>query len=242
MSRPRQISIVYTGIRAPDTCSPEVALTHVALLDAQPIAFDRARIAELLTGPAAVVFYSQNAARFVIESGVLDGLELGDKRFWAVGQQTASLLAGKLGVDVCVPDKQTFEGLKEAFELAALPPNIVAFSLRGSWRDLSALCQRRAIALTDIPVYETSASGSNDLLTILEQASPEWIVFTSPRGVQSFAERVEHIAATWRFAAIGPSTARALAEVGILADHIMDVPNRNRIIDEIVALEQKRTP
>lgn len=251
MTDSKAISILYTGINPPDVLEPHnasknIALAHVPMLESRPIEFDRTHVRELLQKPTAIVFYSQIAVRYMIDQGVFDGIDLNDKVFWAVGQVTAQLLEQELKVCVHVPPEENFEGLKIAFETAALPPALLALSLQGVHRDFSEICARRGIAFEDISVYETSAIGTEQLAKTLQNSRFDWIVFTSPRGVETFFEHLKSLhnmfenvtfsKQSWNMAAIGPSTKKAIEQAGYTAHLTVDAPDRNRIINAILDL------
>ncbi len=249
MTHTRTISILYTGITAPDVLKHQpshqnIALTHLPMLESRPIEFDRAHVRSLLQKPAAIVFYSQIAVGYMLDQGIFDDIDLTDKTFWAVGQKTARLLERELQVSVQVPAEENYEGLKiafeEAFQSSPPPPTLLALSLQGVHRDFSEICARRGIAFEDVSVYETSATGADRLAQTLTNSSFDWIVFTSPRGVQTFFEHLntienaDSLPTNWRLAAIGPSTEKAIKIAGYTAHITVPAPDRNLIIDAIV--------
>ncbi len=245
------ISILYTGITPPDVLEPQnasknIALEHVPMLESRPIEFDRAHVRELLQKPTAVVFYSQIAVQNIIDQGFLEEIDLKDKYFWAVGHKTAQLLEQELNISVHVPEEENFEGLKVSFESADLPPALLALSLQGVHRDFSDICARRGIAFEDVSVYETRAIGTEQLAKTLQKSSFDWIVFTSPRGVETFFEHLKSIddmfekitfsKQSWHMAAIGPSTQKAIEQAGYTAHLTVEAPDRNRIVNAILEL------
>ncbi len=251
MSDSKAISILYTGITQPDFLEPQnasrnIKLAHVPMLKSRPIDFDLALVRELLQKPTAIVFYSQIAVRYMIDQGVFNEINLSDKVFWAVGQITAKLIEQELNVSVHVPAEENFEGLKIAFESADLPPTLLALSLQGVHRDFSEVCARRGIAFKDVSVYETSAIGAEQLAKTLQNSSFDWIVFTSPRGVETFFEHLKSLDDTfdnvtfskqsWQIAAIGPSTEMAIEQAGYTAHLTVEAPDRNRIVNAILEL------
>src|SRR5690606_8530661 len=90
-------------------------------------------------------------------------------------------------------EEENFEGLKVSFESADLPPALLALSLQGVHRDFSDICARRGIAFEDVSVYETRAIGTEQLVKTPQKSSFDWIVFTSPRGVETFFEHLKSI-------------------------------------------------
>lgn len=259
MTNSKTIAILYTGINLPDeqpdvfahpalqknTAPTNTALTHIPMLESRPIEFDRAHVQNLLQKPAAIVFYSQIAVRYMLDQGLFTHIDLSNKTFWAVGKKTAQLIEQELHVSVHVPPDENYEGLKIAFETAPLPPTLLALSLQGVHRDFSDVCTRRGIAFEDVSVYETSAIGADLLAKTLQNSIFDWIVFTSPRGVQIFFEHLksfqnnalkdtDSLLKAWHMAAIGPSTQKAIENAGYTAHLTVDAPDRNLIVSAIL--------
>lgn len=259
-----ELTILYTGTRAPDPAPEGVRVVHRPLLEARPIDFDRgAALALLHAAPSAIVFYSRHAVRTVCEAGIFDGLFPGTPpadyaptgsgrhrhQFFAVGQNTADLLEELLGVRVTIPAAENFEGLSAMLDRRTLPPQVIAFALEGQFRDLRPVCVSKGVAFYNIPVYETVGCDPDMLAGELETLAPDWIAFASPRGVEAFADVVStmppaHTRRLWsaRLAAIGPSTAAALVDTGYPAELVLETPDRNLMIETIVRTDyQTRT-
>jgi len=233
------VCAVYTGTRAPDDPPEGLRLRHVPLLAARPVDIDEQRIAELAAEPAALLVYSRNAVRALAESGAERLLgELDRHLWWAVGRKTAEALAERFDVDARVPDRQNFEGLREALADAELPDRVVALSLEGTHRDIEPARADRSIAFEDVSVYRTGPVDYSPPFDPFRAA--DWLMFASPRAVEVFAEldrahdpgpHAEHT----RIAAIGPTTAAALRDNELAPDYVPDEPSLDAMMAAIAS-------
>jgi uroporphyrinogen-III synthase len=232
-------TVVYTGTRAPDDSPRGLELVHCPMLEVRMLEIERNRLLERLELPSAVVIYSKNAVR------ALQSLEIGDRlaareplQWWAIGPKTAHFLADRLGAEARVPDEARFEGLKAALREAALPDRVVSLSLRGKRRDLEPVLAPRGIDWLDIPVYETVPAGYEGLDVRLTELAPDWIAFTSRRGVRIFDDHLENSEASVALAdvdlaAIGPKTASMVeSRIGSVAA-VPDSPGVGALLETI---------
>ena len=97
---------------------------------------------------------------------------------------------------------------------------------------LSELLRRDGAEVIELPAIVTTPSSDNPALAesirLLQQGAYDWLVFTSPRGVEVFFGRMLELAdiralGGVRVAAIGEGTRKALARYGVRADFLPSV-------------------
>jgi uroporphyrinogen-III synthase len=230
-------TVVYTGTTAPSLAQSGPArhlrLEHMPMLEKTPLDFDAKQIQILVRQPCTLVFYSQNSVDVVADSGVLDPIDLSEHTIWSVGQKTAARVDERFAHDVNVPEDERFEGLLDAFEAAPPPEPIVAFALEDSPRSLAERL-RRLDNVHDVPVYRTCPVLYPGLDARLDALAPDWIAFTSPRGVHTFLSQITDFDPTCvGLAAIGPTTAEALAEHGLEPTLVPPRPDKELMVELI---------
>ncbi len=228
---------IYTGTRPPDVSISGLAVRHRPMLESRAVEFDRERLLELCTQPAAIVLYSQNAIRALEARSLGEPLAARDHlQWWAVGDQTANCLSTHLGIDARVPDRQRFEGMQEVLDETELPDRVISLSLKGKTRDLSSILEPRGIEWIDVPIYETVAATYEGLSAEIAALSPDWILFTSSRGVKAFADHIDRAELrleTVSRVAIGPKTASTVASHIGDVDIVPDRPSIEGMFDAI---------
>ncbi|MFW5968143.1 MAG: uroporphyrinogen-III synthase [Persicimonas sp.] len=229
----KSVCVVYTGISEPDTHHPLLEIEHLPMLQVGPVDFDAEKVRALTRQPCTLVFYSKNSARIVAEHGLFEGIDLSNHTVWAVGQKTAAAVEAHLDVSARVPERERFEGLVDQLNSGDHARPIVAFSLQGSPRELPRALDDREDVF-EIPVYRTFPRPYPALVERLADLSPDWIAFTSPRGVDTFISQAEGFdLSAVALAAIGPTTAGALRDHGLSPAIVLDTPDRERMMERI---------
>lgn len=231
------VTVVYTGTSAPVIAALEssrrVRLEHMPMLEKTPLDFDVKQVQILVRQPCTLVFYSQNSVDIVANSGVLDPIDLSDHTIWAVGEKTAARITERFDKHANTPEDQRFEGLLDDLEAAPPREPIVAFALEDSPRSLAERL-RRLDNVHDVPVYRTCPVLYPGLDARLDSLEVDWIAFTSPRGVHTFLSQIADFDATSvALAAIGPTTAEALAEHGLEPTLVPPRPDKELMVELI---------
>lgn len=234
------IRILDTGTRPADARVDGVVIRHQPALVRQPLDFSAADLTELTETDCHVVFYSRFAVDCVAHR--LSGFD--DHRLWAVGPKTAALIAEKLDAHAEFPDEHHFSALRRRIADCGDPRPIVAFGLRGQLRDLSEIADDWNTTFRSIDVYESKPAPADEMQIAFDEFQPDWLTVTSSRGAEAIAEALGnrrlaalHADGELSFAAIGPSTAKTLDELGLSADVVPEHPDRNRLVKTIGALE-----
>lgn len=234
------LTVLYTGTRSPTIKHPGLAIVHRPMLKPAPLDFDRQRARALAKQSKTLVFYSPNAVDHLADSGVLDGLALHEKTAWAVGEKTAESLHERFGVHARVPEDPQFTGMLAHFHARKPELPLVAFGIQGSPRSLMGdapgqFAPDDAAQIHQIPIYQTTAEHHADLGETIARGSIRWVALTSPRGVDAF---VSHFSAStlagFKLATIGPTTADALRGHGLTVDLMVQLPDRNAMMLEIL--------
>lgn len=233
------VTVVYTGTRAPTFEHARLRVVHMPMLEAAPVDFDHKEVQLLVKQPCTLVFYSQNSVHVVAQSGIFDAIDLSNHSVWAVGEKTAEAIAARFGVAAKTPDDERFEGLVETFERHSPALPAVAFGLKDSPRSLAAALAETS-DVYDVPVYRTCPRLYPGLAQKLAEIDADWIAFTSPRGVATFisqacvsnGQSVDFNAL--RLAAIGPTTAGALQERGLEPSLVVETPDKNEMMAAIL--------
>ncbi|MGM0555997.1 MAG: uroporphyrinogen-III synthase [Myxococcota bacterium] len=224
------VRIAYTGTRAPDVQDSGFVLLHLPMLESDPVEFNPAIIAELLKAEVQVVFFSSKAVSAVSNSPLEKHFDADNVQIWAVGSKTAEAIEDALGVVANVPDRQDFDGICAALERPDTR-KIVVFGLEGGPRNLGDALTDRVVH--EFPVYRTFPRLYPNLGDVLREFAPDWIAFTSPRGLDAFASQADQFDFAWRdvdTAAIGPTTGDSLREHGLEPRVELDTPGRNRLV------------
>lgn len=194
----------------------------------------------------ALIFTSANAVRFTALRAAACGVSLGEARgsVFCVGPRTAEA-ARSAGLPArCLPDERfDAEGVLEAVR-RALPPRGRRFliprselaretlpdGLRAEGAEVDAV-----VAYRNLPAEVDAAA----LRGRLEAGELDVLTFTSPSGVRRFRALLDapSLAAARRccVAAIGPVTARALADAGLPADVVAARPDAHELVEAIAA-------
>jgi uroporphyrinogen-III synthase len=231
------VQVIYTGTRPPTVDDPHLRIHHLPMLEAVPVDFDQKRVEILVRQPCTLVFYSQNSVSVVADSQVLDDIDLSDHTIWAVGEKTADEVQERFGLAANVPDDERFDGLVDTFLDDPPPHPIVAFSLKGSPRDLARRLRELGNA-HEVPVYHTCPVLYPSLAADLAEIGADWVAFTSPRGVGTFYSQAEGVdLSQLHLAAIGPTTADALEQRGLRPSLILQTPDKDLMMRRIVDAE-----
>lgn len=199
-----------------------------------------------------VLFTSQNAVGFFCQRCQELGL---DRKFFrlskpllaAVGPQTAQVATQKgLRVDF-VAHEQTGEGLaRELRDSVGGRKVLLPRSDRGDRRLLSAL-RGCGADVTEVIVYRTAAPETLDpeVLNRIRRGEVDAIVFASPSAFHNLCESIGSaelvkISARIQFAAIGPTTARALREAGARVGIEASTPSGRGLSDSIAKYYQRQ--
>jgi uroporphyrinogen-III synthase len=228
------VSVLYTGLRAPAEVPPGLSVVHRPMLDVEWTDASPSDLEGLLTPEAILVVYSRTAVeRLDVQDWLARLPELTELPWWAVGQKTADALETRLGLRAQVPDDQHFDGLVETLSRHlrdAGPRRLISLSLEGTRRDLDAALPEGASDWVDCPLYRTVKAEYPNLAEELRVQPPDWIAFTSSKGVDAFASNVDLESADARIAAIGPSTAEHLRTLGLSVDFVPDEPGRAALL------------
>jgi uroporphyrinogen-III synthase len=228
------VRIAYTGTRSPDIDQPGLDLLHLPMLASEPVDFNPQIIAELLKDDVQVVFFSTRAVDAIADSPLLQHFEGEHIETWAVGAKTSEHIREALAAEAHVPERQDFEGICDALE-GADDRKVVVFGLEDAPRDLGRALEDRVVH--EFPVYRTFPRLHPELGAVLREFDPNWIAFTSPRGLEAFASQADQFDFPWRTrktAAIGPTTGDALRALGLEPDVQLEDPGRNRLIEAIL--------
>ncbi len=242
--------ILYTGTRPP----PPVAgaeITHLPILRTTLFDLRATALPDLLaTRDVTLVLYSRNAVRALVRADMVSAHDL--PVCWCVGAKTAALLrkhAPDAQIHIPPEDAQTFEGLAEALiHTPHRTATIVALSVQGVQRPLAQRFEEarseERVEVHTITAYKTAPREDLDaLLPTLGGAAPfDWIVVTSPRitgamwaALERSPEDVSRRFHTARWAAIGPTTAAALADLEIRCGFVPEVPDVGELLRAVAA-------
>lgn len=226
------------------------ALTHVPLLRIAEVEAGVTRLAELLRAHTAshcytdLFFTSANgvdAFKRALERGGADTRTLAGIRTWAVGPQTAAAMWEKLGLRADeVPPRATADGVLshlDALGLDTTGRHALFPSSARARRVLPDGLIGRGFALTEVPVYDTTAepTAAAHLLTAIEEGLT-LIVVASPSAVDSLAAALD-VAGIPRtripVAAIGPTTADAARAAGLTVAVVPETFNLSALAEAI---------
>lgn len=225
------ISVVYTGTREPQPVEG-LELHHLPMLERTGLPL-RDDVRDVLANPETVaIFYSKNAADCVL--GELSEDDFAEAEIWAVGARTAKYLSNRLARSIHRPDDQEFHGLVEALRPVVAGRTVVSFELEGTSRRLSSAGLDADVISVD--AYATTPCHWDDLDGLLRRIGPQWVVFTSPRGYESFADNLHHrtIGDSYRVAAIGSTTRDAILRAKGRVDFVPNVPSVPALLRELM--------
>ena len=209
--------------------SEGAAVTALPVLDIQPPG-DWSHIDEAvsdLSGFGWLVFTSPNSVDFFfqrLEHASLDCRALGNNSIAAVGEATADALRTRGIEPDLMPEKQSQEGLADAFE--QVPVDGARFLVPASSIGRTLLddtLRARGAEVTRVVAYENRPPdpGQVQLPAALERGEIDLFVFASPSSVHNFrtvlgdGEKADRLLAAKTIAAIGPTTSSALRELGL---------------------------
>jgi len=170
---------------------------------------------------------SQNALRFVLERSRVLGVSLTQAasaiRVAAVAPVTAAA-AEKAGLHVAyVANKHQGIGLAEELGPQLLGRRVLLPRSDHAGRQLPDALRKVGAEVEDVIAYRTleTQSGANNLRAMVRRGAIDAIVFYSPSAVQHFSdilggEQAEMAGDQMLFVAIGPVTAGALRESGVM--------------------------
>lgn len=225
-------TVLYTGTRLPEAPA-SLRLLHVPMLAIEPRPVDESAIRSFAQPGTHLVFYSSNAVDSVASTTRLLHETPSAARIWAVGEKTAEALR-TLGVGaVETPSDERFEGL-----VRELPPGRhISFELEAGERSLADA--RPDDEVLTVVCY-ASTGRVDDTHPIWRDAPPEWIVFTSPRGFDTFL--AHEVARQWlsraRTAAIGPTTAAAMTARGFEPSFVADEPDAEHLLQRLASIDE----
>jgi uroporphyrinogen III methyltransferase / synthase len=199
-----------------------------------------------------VLFTSQNAVRFFCQRCQELGLdrelfELAKPLLAAVGRRTAQVATQKgLRVDL-VAKEQTGEGLARELRVwIGGRKLLLPRSDRGD-RRLSSALRGCGAEVTEVIVYRTAAPEALDpeVVNRIRRGEVDTIVFASPSAFHNLCESIgsaelAKISARIQFAAIGPTTARALREAGSRVEIEANEPSVAGLSDSIAKYYQRQ--
>ena len=229
----KPLRVLYTGLRAPEDVPAGIDLRHRPMLEIEWTDATPADLGELLTPNTTLLVYSRTAVERLDREGWLARLPgLADRRWWSVGHKTADALKRRLGIDARVPSEQSFEGLLA--ELSRRRPRagsyrLVSLSLEGTTRDPGPALSEDG-TWHDLPLYRTVPATYPNLDGELSHWKPDWILFTSPKGIDAFMANADVSNVDARIAAIGPTSAAHLESYGLAADFVPDEPGRDALL------------
>ena len=228
------VTVLYTGLRAPTDVPAGLRVMHRPMLEVEWTDASTSDLQNLLTPEAVLVVYSRTAVERLDAQDWLEQLpELAGLPWWAVGQKTAEALQDRLGIWAHVPEDQHFDGLVDALKRHlrnAGPRRLISLSLEGTRRDLNAALPDGSSESVDLPLYRTVEAEYPNLAEELRARPPDWIAFTSSKGVDAFASNVDLGSVDARIAAIGPSTAEHLRTHGLSVDFVPNEPGRAALL------------
>lgn len=182
--------------------------------------------AESVPSVEAVVITSARAAEAVADWNTLDDLR--SLPWFAVGKATRSTLEN-LGITCGSPAPGSANALADAIVESGVD-RVLFLAGEPHRPELPNRLRRNGVDLEIVTVYRTHAR-SVDLPD--DGGLPDWAVFFSPRGVRIVAEQT---ALDWdgvAKAAIGPTTAEALTEIGWEPDAIAESPTPESLLRAI---------
>ena len=192
------IRVLHTGLSLPEK-RKGITLDHRPLLE---VSFLKIEQKDLEGEHDAMCFFSPRA----VDSLFIQKIDLPDIRTFVVGTKTKEKL--KVCYDV---DAESFLDFKD-FSNYYKGERLLSFELLGSPRSVAALSEgTHGNPCKVIPVYQTHFRNSS----AIDLSLFDWIIFTSPKGVESFLSQVDLAAFQGEVACVGGSTYTALFQRGI---------------------------
>jgi uroporphyrinogen-III synthase len=203
--------------------------------DARPLA----AAAEAIQRYRWVVFASPSAVEALMEAlreaGTVD--RLGVVRVAAVGPRTTRT-AESYGLKVAAePAEATGLGLYEAIREDLRPDDeILLPAAEEGRRELELALREQGVRVTRVTAYRTTpAPLSLEAQEELRASPPDVVLFASPRTAEVFLEAVgaERLGQA-RVVAIGPTTAGALARLGVEVAAVAESPTPEGLVDAAI--------
>ena len=198
--------------------------------------------AEQLHRYAWVAFASPSAVEALVDAarqaGTLEHLLAA--KIAVVGPATATA-ALELGLTVlCEADEKTGRGLFDKLRdrLSTGDEVLLPVAQEGR-RDLFEALVAQGVEVTRVAAYQSVAKGlSTQALTDLQSSPPRVILFGSPRSATAFIEATgpsgPTLLASSKWVAIGPTTAAALARLGLEVAAIAEEPTAASLVEATV--------
>lgn len=225
--------VLFTGLRAPPT-KEGVDVFHLPALEFRTLAFSISDVVAAIETCDAVCLYSQRAIESIEkEPRILRALLDRKPQLVVVGRKTGDAWQQKIDPR-CDPETcRTFVELVTALKGRPDLETIVALELQDGPRSLARSNVPQQV--TAFEVYATSRSVPDsrtwDEVTTFD---PEWVAFTSPRGVRSFAKKIRELDTSFRIASIGPTTSSAIERAGLKVSVEAVDPSAEKLLEIIV--------
>ncbi|WP_224245836.1 uroporphyrinogen-III synthase [Hyalangium gracile] len=211
------------------------------LLELQPPEDPRplAAAAESIQRYRWVVFASPSAVEALMEAlreaGTVE--HLSHVRVAAVGPRTARTAEGYGLKVVAEPAESTGLGLYEVLRPELHPDDEVLLpAAEEGRRELELALREQGVRVTRVTAYRTSpAELSAEARELLRTSPPDVVLFASPRTAEVFLESAgrERLGQS-RVVAIGPTTAGALARLGIEVAAVAERPTPEGLVDAAI--------
>ncbi|MDY7225218.1 uroporphyrinogen-III synthase [Hyalangium rubrum] len=203
--------------------------------DSRPLA----AAAEAIQRYRWVVFASPSAVEALMEAlreaGTAD--RMGLVRVAAVGPRTARTAEGYGLKVVAEPPEGTGLGLYEVIRDDLQPEDEVLLpAAEEGRRELELALREQGVRVTRVTAYRsTPATLSPEAQEALRTAPPDVVLFASPRTVEVFLEAAgrERLGQA-RVVAIGPTTAAALARLGVEVAAVAERPTPEGLVDAAI--------
>jgi uroporphyrinogen-III synthase len=226
-------SILVTQVRPTDEKSPyfELARRYNIKVDFRPfieiqgVSFKEFRKQKInILEHTAIIFTSRNAVDHFFRICKEARIEVPvDMKYFCITEQTAIYLQKY----IVIRKRKIFSGQKTAADLLELikKHKTEKFLFPCSdkrRRDIPEFMGTNDLQLTEAVMYETVSSDLSDL----EDVFYDIIAFFSPSGITSLYHNFpEYIQNKTRIAAFGPTTAKAVADAGLILDIEAPLPN-----------------
>ena len=225
--------VLYTGLREPDSVEG-VSTFHLPALQFRTLSFSIVDMVDAIERCDTVCVSSSRAIESIRkEPRVLGALLDVKPALFVVGEQTAKNWVTHIDPR-CEPVVcRTFNELVGQLQLSPELRQVVALE----WQD-----GPRSLTRTNVPqgvdafsVYATArAIPAVKVWGEVEAFAPEWVAFTSPRGVASFADRLSKLKSSVRVASIGPTTTTAIQKAGLVVSAEADRPSAESLLRVIL--------
>lgn len=189
----------------------------------------------IFTSPSAVRFTLARAAELGVRQRESTGVFTG-RKLAAVGAQTArTLREAGVTVDVVPEADQRQEGLIAALGDLPAGTRVLFPQAIGGREALAEALHARGCAVDVVPVSRTVA------LPLPDGPPPfDVAVFASPSAFRAFVDGRGTSALTGRLtAAIGPTTAAAIAAAGVVADIVAETPSATGLVSALIAFRRR---